>query len=76
MYHAGTERSSLPHFPVEFGAIPALQCGNEVQPNKRADDYHGHQEKQSHAHQHTPLSGYWSRSLQTSISTMALSSSA
>jgi hypothetical protein len=39
MYHTGTE---LPSFPLEFGAVPAIQRGNEVQPNKNADDYDGH----------------------------------
>ena len=42
MYHAGTELSSLPRLLVEFSAIPAIQRGNEVQPNKNADDYDGH----------------------------------
>ena len=42
MHHTGTELSSLPCSPLEFGAIPAIQRGNEVQPNKNADDYDDH----------------------------------
>ena len=53
VYHTGTEPFSLPHFPVEFGAIPAIQSDTEVRPNKTA---HDHQEKPFHADQHTPVS--------------------
>jgi hypothetical protein len=52
MYHARTELPSLPSFPVEFGAVPAIQDDTEVGPNKTAYDY---DEKPFHAGQHTPI---------------------
>jgi hypothetical protein len=39
MQQTGTELSSLPHFPVEFIGISAIQRDTEVRPNKTADNY-------------------------------------
>jgi len=39
MYPTGTEPLSLPRFPVEFGAIPAIKRDHEIQPNKNAADH-------------------------------------
>jgi hypothetical protein len=34
----GAELSRLAGFPVEFGAIPAIQSDNEIRPDNTGDD--------------------------------------